>query len=377
LYKVLNLDERGITKFQTGGPDGDLGSNEILQSLDKTTAIVDGSGVAYDPNGLARTELERLARSRQTISHFNRNSLGEGAFLVLVGDENVSLPDGSQWRTGLQLRNSFVFTEYARADLFVPCGGRPATVNDANIDKLLVNGASPWSMVVEGANLFFTAEARRRLEVLGVHVIKDSSANKGGVTSSSLEVLASLAFRPRDHDRLLTRSEESAELPEFYLQYVDEIIKRIEDNCRDEFRCIWQATSQSEERRSKVEVSKVLSNEITNLTDHIASAEMSPELVSEVLSQAIPGLIIDRLGVDAVVENVPSAYLKATVAYWLASKYVYETGINNLNGFAFHKFMLRFSGSMVCDPATSIDFSDSPRRQSVLSPRTASAWSLE
>lgn len=31
----LGLNEREITKTQTGGPDGDLGSNEILISSDK------------------------------------------------------------------------------------------------------------------------------------------------------------------------------------------------------------------------------------------------------------------------------------------------------------------------------------------------------
>jgi len=39
---------------QTGGPDGDLGSNEILVSADKTIGIVDGGGVLYDPDGLSR-----------------------------------------------------------------------------------------------------------------------------------------------------------------------------------------------------------------------------------------------------------------------------------------------------------------------------------
>jgi glutamate dehydrogenase len=47
--KKLNLDESSVTKIQTGGPDGDLGSNEILISKDSTLAIVDGSGVLYDP----------------------------------------------------------------------------------------------------------------------------------------------------------------------------------------------------------------------------------------------------------------------------------------------------------------------------------------
>ncbi len=33
----------------TGGPDGDLGSNEIKMSKEIIIGIVDGSGVLYDP----------------------------------------------------------------------------------------------------------------------------------------------------------------------------------------------------------------------------------------------------------------------------------------------------------------------------------------
>lgn len=36
IYRELKLDESKIMKVQTGGPDGDLGSNEILLSKDKT-----------------------------------------------------------------------------------------------------------------------------------------------------------------------------------------------------------------------------------------------------------------------------------------------------------------------------------------------------
>ena len=38
----------------TGGPDGDLGSNEILMSKEKIIAIIDGSGVLCDPEGINR-----------------------------------------------------------------------------------------------------------------------------------------------------------------------------------------------------------------------------------------------------------------------------------------------------------------------------------
>lgn len=36
IYRKFNLKEQNITKFQTGGPDGDLGSNEIKISKDRT-----------------------------------------------------------------------------------------------------------------------------------------------------------------------------------------------------------------------------------------------------------------------------------------------------------------------------------------------------
>ena len=36
----LGLKEEEVTKFTTGGPDGDLGSNEILLSKEKVCSLV-------------------------------------------------------------------------------------------------------------------------------------------------------------------------------------------------------------------------------------------------------------------------------------------------------------------------------------------------
>jgi len=72
----LGIQEKSITKAQTGGPDGDLGSNEILLSSDRTTVIIDGGGVLYDPDGLDRAELVRLARAGADSSAFNESKLG-------------------------------------------------------------------------------------------------------------------------------------------------------------------------------------------------------------------------------------------------------------------------------------------------------------
>jgi glutamate dehydrogenase len=115
---------------------------------------------------------------------------------VLVEDSDVPLPDGRVIESGLQFRNNFHLEPSVTADFFVPCGGRPAAVHDGNWQAFCfgANGRPRFSYIVEGANLFFTQEARLQIEAAGVVVIKDASANKGGVTSSSLEVLAALAL---------------------------------------------------------------------------------------------------------------------------------------------------------------------------------------
>lgn len=92
ILRKLNLKEDQVFKLQTGGPDGDLGSNEILISKDKTIGIVDGSGVLFDPSGLNRNELNRLASKRLMINHFDVSLLGPKGYRVLVDDNEIKLP---------------------------------------------------------------------------------------------------------------------------------------------------------------------------------------------------------------------------------------------------------------------------------------------
>merc|ERR550532_3781058 len=206
LLAKLGEDETAITKVQTGGPDGDLGSNEILVSKDKTIAVVDGSGVLYDPAGLKREELVRLAERRVMVKEFNRSFLGNGGFLVLVEEAPAKLPDGTEYRNGAELRDTFHLSKYATADLFVPCGGRPNSVTTENVKCLFHpdTGKPKFKWIVEGANLFMSNGARAVLEKAGVHLFKDASTNKGGVTSSSLEVLSALALPDKDHSQLMS-----------------------------------------------------------------------------------------------------------------------------------------------------------------------------
>lgn len=124
--------------------------------------------------------------------------------------------DGTDFRNGAHFRY--------KADILVPCGGRPESVNVTNVSKLWDSeGVTNFKYLVEGANLFVTQPARLALEKKGVILCvvfsfrsawtllttvapsyRDSSANKGGVTSSSLEVLAGMGLSDEEFIELMT-----------------------------------------------------------------------------------------------------------------------------------------------------------------------------
>ena len=201
----LGLKEEKMTKVMTGGPDGDLGSNEILISKDKILAVVDGSGVLYDPEGIDRKEIVTPGQGPEDGRALQHGKLlSDGGFLVTVKDRDVVLPDGEKVENGLEFRNTFHLHPQFKADIFVPCGGRPSSITINNWTRWLnENGEPRFKVIVEGANLFITQQARLRLEEKGVVLYKDASANKGGVTSSHLEVLASLALTDEEWDELM------------------------------------------------------------------------------------------------------------------------------------------------------------------------------
>lgn len=331
-YVLGVLEKRGtsettVRKIQTGGPDGDLGSNEILISHDTTIGIVDGSGVLYDPDGLNREELLRLAGERVMVEQFDRSLLGEKGFFVSVTDREVTLPNGTTILNGEDFRNNFHLTPYLAADLFVPCGGRPAAISIANWKNLLdENGRPRVGIIVEGANLFITQEARLRLEGAGVLVFKDASTNKGGVTSSSLEVFSGLILSDSEWEELMTLPPGGEESP-FRLTLVEQIINRLESNARSEFELLWREHERS--GRSFTLLSDDISARINRITDAVQqSALLADEAMRRaVISRYIPEILLEKVGYDAVVERAPKAYLDAIMAATLGAQFVYAYGL--------------------------------------------------
>lgn len=189
LKRALNIDPRkdNFRVKMTGGPDGDVAGNELKILVReygenvKIVGVADHSGCAEDPDGLDHMELMRLVKESKCIAYFNASKLGPNGALY-----NVSAEEGVKMRNSMHNR--------LEADAFLPCGGRPNTIDIHSYKHFLKpDGTASAPLIVEGANLFVTAEARQALfDEAGVLIVKDSSANKGGVITSSYEICAAM-----------------------------------------------------------------------------------------------------------------------------------------------------------------------------------------
>ena len=351
VLKAHGLDEKNVTKFQTGGPDGDLGSNEILLSKDKTVAIIDGSGVLHDPHGLDRSELIRLAKARKPISNFDKSKLGPEGYQVLVEQQDVQLPSGEIIADGTDFRNNFHFR--VKADLFVPCGGRPEAVNISNVNKLVDSDGKPhFKYVVEGANLFFTQQARFWLEKKGVVLYKDSSTNKGGVTSSSLEVLAGLGLNDEEYiENMIFKDGKPSAFCEFTVgqviikltvdqSYVKDIQQKICENAAAEYSCIAKEWTRQKGTQTRTSLSDQLSSTLNDLQNELEVSDLYDNIASRrnVLSKAFPKTLVDKVGLDELTKRLPEQYQRAVWSAWVSSNYIYSCSMQASNVDFFHFF---------------------------------------
>ena len=311
----INPHTQDFTVKLTGGPDGDVAGN-MLKILHreygeraKVVGISDGSGALEDPHGLDHAELLRLVGLSEPVGAFDLSKLSPKGRLT-----RVDAPDGVRMRNSLHNR--------VVADAFVPSGGRPQTLNGNNWQEHLLPDGTPSSrVIVEGANLFLTPDARKALGERGVLVLKDSSANKCGVVCSSFEITAA---------HLLSEEEFLANKKTF----VAEIIERLRELARREAELLFRERSHHPGVLLP-ELSVRLSREMNRAADAIAlyvetiSADdhaLGDSLVREHLPPTLRTLGASRLG-----ERMPVAYWRSIVAKTLAARIVYREGLDWLN----------------------------------------------
>ena len=312
LQHVLKIDpkEESFTVKITGGPDGDVAGNE-LKILNreygdnaKVVGIADGTGCAEDPDGLYWPELLRLVENNLPIDQFDTSKLGESGAVHTVDSEE-----------GVKARNSM--HNRVQADAFIPAGGRPNTVNVHNYKHFLNTDGTPSApLIVEGANLFVTDEARQLLfDEAGVIIVKDSSANKAGVITSSYEICAAM---------LLTEEEFFENKP----QIVSEVLDKLHEYARMEAELLFNEFENY--GGSLPQLSKVVSGAVNAATDALTVAletfsEEDKEKLLPLFRAHLPKTMAD-LSFDKVHERVPAQYITNAIASCLASKLVYKEG---------------------------------------------------
>lgn len=312
LRECLGIDpvSQSFTIKMTGGPDGDVGGNEIKILIReygenaKIVGIADHSGCAEDPHGLDHKELMRLVESNLCICHFRTEKLGSSGEIHLVDTEE-----------GIKLRNNM--HNRVAADAFIPAGGRPGTIDAYNYKQFLADDGTPSSpLIVEAANIFITEEARELLyEEAGVVIVKDSSANKCGVITSSYEICAAM----------LLSDEEFFENKDMI---VEEILTKLREVARMEAKLLFREFA--DYSGSLPYVSKVLSNTINEMKDSLSDMlneidDGELNLLLPIFKDHLPKTIAD-LSFHRIMERVPKQYVKNAIASSLASRIVYKEG---------------------------------------------------
>ena len=310
----INPNEDVFTVKITGGPDGDVAGNGIrilnreYGDRAKILGIADGSGCGEDPDGLDHTELLRLFYEELPIASFDRTKLGPRGKISTVDDPE-----------GVHLRNTM--HDRIEADAFIPCGGRPATMHGGNWKNFLKEDGTPTSkVIIEGANLFLTPDARRALSNAGALILKDSSANKCGVICSSFEIGACMLL---DEDEFMEIKE----------TFVAQVLTRLRDLARAEAELLarlHQHHPHSPLPEMSVQISKIMSRVADSLIANWnkMSKEQEQELKRLVIEH-FPPVLIDRVG-ETLWTSMPSAYLQWTMAKSLATRIVYREGFEYL-----------------------------------------------
>jgi glutamate dehydrogenase len=340
-YMGIDPTKTPFTVKISGGPDGDVAGNQIYNlykyypKTAKLLAITDVSGTIYDPEGLDLAELAKLFKEEKSIRFYPPEKLSNGGLLLDLQtkreqtaysqetlcyrkEKNALVKD---WLVGNDTYHLFSNNLHQTVtDIFIPCGGRPRTLNGSNWKNFLDPMVEPTSKaIIEGANLYLTPDARTALENKGVLIVKDSSANKGGVMCSSLEVLAGL----------LLSDEEFLEIKPLLMK---EVLNFIKEKAENEANLLLSTKDQT--GKPLTEISDWISARINTYTyqilDYLEQIDLPQDLKNPMIKcllNYMPPLLASKYK-DRVLTNIPPIQQKAMISCYIASRLVYTRGLS-------------------------------------------------
>lgn len=337
LLKTLDeLDvDPGSDEFSlkiSGGPFGDVAGNALKLLFEKNgakalfpnlkiVAITDGPAAAYDPEGLDKKELELMIHAANLDAFPPAKLRGEGAYVVF---SEPTIEKGNEWyrlairEKGRLLEKKIGRDEFMKvfqdnlmvhhADIFLPCGGRPSTIDATNWDRYQCHGKPSSRAIIEGANSFITPDARDKLQEAGVWIVKDASANKCGVITSSYEILSGLML-------------EASEFKKIKRKLVPQILEILRGRARREADWLYHQFKRTGVKMT--DLTERLSREINAKNEEFADyLRHHHELISDALILVHLPPIFASMD-PAILQRVPEEYKVAIAAVELAGRVVY------------------------------------------------------
>ncbi len=357
-HKEYGVTSRGVVKFAetamrelgvniykdsfsvkfTGGPNGDVAGNSMCLILERCPkaeirGIIDGPAGLYDPKGADRSALRKVLL-KQDLDRFNPEALHPGGFILYRNErrqEGLRELYKKALRTEQGVKEVWVTTDdfyremdellfTVPSDLFLPCGGRPETIDRTNWQRLLGRNGSPnVKVITEGANSFISPEARSEIQKQGVVLLRDASANKCGVISSSYEIIANLLMSEAE----FLRNKEP---------YINDVLGILEKRAEEEARLIFDRHRKEAAKKLYTEISNEISMEINN---HYAGLfqffQDRPELADQPLFQRailnhLPAFISNNPKFKARVKKLPPKIKFAILASEIATMIAYQGG---------------------------------------------------
>jgi glutamate dehydrogenase len=347
-FAEITLQELGIdvhrepftVKF-TGGPNGDVAGNAMRLLLERCpqvriNLIVDGTAALFDPLGARHQALSEIVL-KADLQAFDPAALHPGGFILY---RQQTRREGMRQlfkklirsEAGLEeqwVSNDEFYREYDNllfdvpADLFIPAGGRPETVDDHNFQRFFADDGSPKTRaIVEGANSFITPAARLELQKGGVVVMRDCSANKCGVISSSYEIIANLLM---NEEEFLQNKQ----------RYVADVLTILQQRAEEEARLIFRRHRDAEGKMLYTEISDVISKEINMnyarlfdfFRDNPQLCEMP--LYRQTIDQHLPDFVSENETIRARIGTLPAKIRHAMLASEIASSMIYLGDQNN------------------------------------------------
>lgn len=331
----IDIHRDSFSLKMTGGPGGDVAGNCLRIMLDACPAmrvrlILDGTAALYDPDGINGDELRRSVLAHD-LDAFDPACLGVGGFIIFrTGRRLEGLKEThrkvSRTADGLTEEwldiddfyheyNSLIFT--VKTDLFIPAGGRPETIDSRNWRDFLDGQGTPTArVIIEGANSYITPEARIQLQKSGVTIMRDASANKCGVISSSYEIIANLLLSEQ-------------EFLEHKQRYVTDVLAILKKRAADEARLILRQRRESGGSLLCTEISDTISRTINDLYSRLFEFFTGrPELClqapfRQAIIRHLPRMLQETPAYRQRIRRLPRKYLSAILAAEIGSSLVY------------------------------------------------------